>query len=206
MPAVRYRFTDVAEGSIWSGGGSCKAVYYIIKDGIFVLQVLLVRNTCCVLTLLCISSRKLSRLLLACPSVPKEVVSVLVEGGGGGLHGSSVSLIPLMAPLLRDLALWRASVATHTASMLCRLAMHELDEVCPHETHQLTPLPEEIQKQLQTERHTLKQQTHNTALYRTQHFTENNGIAAFTTTALLPCKSHSILANLTLNYLRTLSR
>lgn len=74
------------------------------------------------------TKEKFSRLLLACPSVTKEVVTALVEGGGG-LQGNNITLIPVVAPLLRDLALWRSSVATHTATMLCCLAMHEVDEV-----------------------------------------------------------------------------
>ncbi|XP_018018176.2 symplekin [Hyalella azteca] len=70
----------------------------------------------------------LSRLLLSCPAVPVTVVSALVECAVSDNNNSS-ALVCYSAPLLRDLALWRSNVATHTLALLCSLAMHSDDQV-----------------------------------------------------------------------------
>lgn len=73
----------------------------------------------------CIDStarESLCRLLLSCPTVPAGVVTSLVECSLMG--PDSVALVPVVSPLLRDLALWRYSVSSHTLTLLCSIAMH----------------------------------------------------------------------------------
>lgn len=65
--------------------------------------------------------------------MPLEVVSAMVEAvvgcDGASSQPGNVTLITVVAPLLRDLALWRSSVALHTVTMLCSLATHEQELV-----------------------------------------------------------------------------
>ncbi|KAF2357901.1 Symplekin C-terminal [Trinorchestia longiramus] len=77
------------------------------------------------------SREQVSRLLLSCPVVPVSVVSALAECAVSDCNDSSSSapLVAAVAPLMRDLALWRTSVAPHTLNLLCSLAMHSNEEV-----------------------------------------------------------------------------
>jgi len=64
------------------------------------------------------------------PSLPFDVVSVLIESVvGSPAQEGNVALVPVVAPLLRDLAMWRCNVASNIVNIMCSLATHQDDTV-----------------------------------------------------------------------------
>ena len=67
---------------------------------------------------------------MAMPSLPVDVVTLLVEAAvGNTANPGDIELVSAIAPLLRDIALWRTSVSTHIVTQLCNLATHQRDDI-----------------------------------------------------------------------------